>query len=494
MASDARPEESVIDQPVLAHRAAAGALWSGLEMAGTQGVSLLIFAVIARYIDPGDFGLISITYLVIYSLKSVVIDTVVVAVARKQNAPDIEYTASFWLTLGFSIVGSLAVFGMAGLAEQIMQTPHLENVMRAMSVIVLFMGLARTHEMRLARSFQFRTLAVRGILGIALGGGIGIALAVSGFGLMALVAQQIATSAISLVLLWTISSWRPTFDLSYGTAANILALMRSMVPTCAVGAVSQNCDTFLVAYFLGPAHAGLYALAKRLRLALQTVVATPINSVAFSALAEVQDDAERLRNVSQKMVATISFVCAPIFVGSSSVAREVVLLAFGERWLDVAPIFAVYSFGGLFASLQIFGDVVFTIKRRQIWTLYNLLLYTVVAVISFPAIRNLEAGYLAVPFVAPYLVTLPLSAVLASRLVGLRLFDWLAAVYPSFVSSLVMFCTIKLVDSSAYVLTSASQVVVCSVVGAGVYLAMMLVLSRTTVVVAFRILSNLVRK
>ena len=417
------PQEQLADQPALAHRAASGAMWIALGMGSTQLASLLVFAVMARFITPSDFGLISISYLAIYTFKSLVIDNIVIAISRKPQPSDLEYTTSFWLTLAFSTIAASILLFSATAAEQLMSAPGLKEVIRAMSVILLFMGLAHTHEMRLIRSFQFRPLVFRNILGAIGGGGIGIGLALNGYGLAALVIQQIATSGISLALLWAFSSWSPSFRISKKATFEILYFVRSSTaPISVISVVNQNLDTFLVAYFVGPATAGAYAIAKRLRLALQLVAATPVNGILFSTLAEVQDDRERLKNVSQRLISLISLICAPIFVGSSSIAHEVISVGFGAQWATAGPIFAVLTLGGIFIALQGFSDTIFILKNRQFWSFYLLLIQTAITVLAFLPIATFGPKYIAVPFIAPYAhnVVMPHAVRrLVSRLTGL---------------------------------------------------------------------------
>jgi O-antigen/teichoic acid export membrane protein len=486
-------QEPQVKGPLLAHRAASGAIWIALETASTQLVSLLVFAIIAHFVTPHDFGLMSISYLAIYSLKPLIIDNVVVAVSRKKETSDLEYSTSFWLTLALAAIASLCVFVVAGLAENLMNAPGLEEVLRAMSVILLFMGLARTHEMRLMRSFQFRSLALRSILGTIVGGGIGIILAARGYGLKALVVQQIATSGISLALLWSFSSWSPSFRVSKEASRETLIFMRSITPLSVSYVVSQSCDTFLVGYFFGPASVGLYAIAKRLRLALQSVAASPINGVLFSTLAEVQDDRERLKYVSQRLIALISLICAPIFAGSSSIAPEAISVGFGDQWTAAGPIFAVLTLGGFFAALQSFTDTVFVIKNRQSWSFHLLLIQTALAVLFFFPSKSLGPEYMAVPFVAPYAITLPLSAILFSRLTGFSLYQWLVAVTPSLASAGLMFAAVKLLGYSIHFSTNLWHLAVCAIVGAFAYLVAILILDRNTVTFAFHTLWKLVR-
>jgi lipopolysaccharide exporter len=474
-------------KPALAQRAASGVIWITLEMGTTQGISLLIFAVLARFVTPTDFGLISISYLAIYTFKALVIDNIVIAVSRKQHPSDLEYTTSFWLTLALAALAAIAVFLSAEMAEQLMSAPGLKEVMRAMSIILLFLGLARTHEMRLVRNFEFRTLALRSVAGTVTGGAIGIILAAYDYGVTALVVQQIITTGISLALLWTFSSWTPSLRVSREVTLETLLFMRSIAPSSVLNVVNQNCDMFLVAYFFGPASAGVYAIAKRLRLALQLAAVTPISGVLFSTLAELQGDRDRLKHVSRRLIALISLVCAPIFVGSSSIAREAISLAFGTQWAGAGPVFAVLTLGGFFAALQNFCDTIFILKNRQIWSFYLLLIQTVLAVLIFFPIKFLGPDYMAAPFMLPYLITFPLSALLVSRITGLSLSAWATSILPAVTSSALMFVTVKLIDAGVTFPSNLAQVLFCSASGALVYSLGIMIADRSTAISALQL-------
>jgi O-antigen/teichoic acid export membrane protein len=186
---------SSIPIPSLKKRAAKGAVWITLEMMGVQATSFAVFAAMAHFVEPRDFGLISIGYLVVQSLQMLFLWNITTVVARKQEGTALEYTTTFWISLGVAAFLSAALFALSATLERVFAAPGLAPVLKAMSVVLLFMGLARTHETWLTRHFQFQPLAVRGFAGALAGGVIGLVLATQGFGVMALVGQQVAGGA-----------------------------------------------------------------------------------------------------------------------------------------------------------------------------------------------------------------------------------------------------------------------------------------------------------
>jgi PST family polysaccharide transporter len=420
-----------------------GAVWVSAEMIGVQATSFIVFATIAHFVRPRDFGLMSICYFAVQSLEMLVLYNIATVAFRKQKILALDFTTAFWITLGVASLMCLGLMLVAPWAELLFHAPGLAPILRAMSIILLFMGLSRTHEAWLIRHFQFRALGIRGITGAVTGGVTGIVLAVHGGGVNALVCQQIVTSLVSMSLLWMVCPWRPGFAFSLPAAREILTFMCRMVPNNIVAAINQNCDTFLVAFFFGPASAGFYNVGKRVKLALQLVAGNPISAIGLPALAEIQDNPVRLRAGILRSLTIICAICSPVFFGASSVAREAVIVVFGQNWVQSIPVMQLLSVGGLAMVLLTFDDNVFVLKDRPIWSLWVSLSYAVLAVITVFIFTKLKIHSLALPFVVPYIFVLPFSVLLMSWRLAIPLRAVVGAMLPGISAALVMFVVVR---------------------------------------------------
>jgi O-antigen/teichoic acid export membrane protein len=462
----------------LHHRATRGAAWIALQMLGLQATSFVVFAVMAHFVEPSDFGLLSISLLAVFSLKTLLLDNVPIAVARKSRVTDLEYTTAFWITIGLSALAAGVLFVLSYWSESLFHAPGLPRVMKAMSVVLLFMGLERTHEVWMTRHFRFRALAFRSIVAAVAGGCIGVVLAVSGYGVEALVAQQITTSIISFVLLWATSSWRPGFHFSTAVSVKIALFLRSVVANAFIGVITGNCDTFLVAFFFGPASTGIYSVGKRLNLALILVASAPVHGVVWPALIEVQDDPQRFRRVLIRALTLICSVCGPVFLGASAVATEAIVVVFGQKWVGAAPILALMTVGGLARIVLSYGDSVFVIHNRPIWSFYISLVYAVLAILLFPLCANFGFRYIALPFVLPYCVVCPLAAVLVFRLVELTAGDLFRAMAPGLGASVIMFAVVRLTELLLDGVGDIGRLAILCPIGSIVYIGVLWIVGR----------------
>lgn len=480
--------------PSLKKRAAKGAVWITIEMMGVQATSFAVFVAMAHYVEPRDFGLISVSFLVIQSLQMLFLWNITTVVARKQEGTALEYTTTFWISLGVAATLSILVFALSGTLERVFDASGLAPVLKAMSVTLLFLGLARTHEIWLTRHFQFQRLAVRGFAGALVGGIVGLVLATQGFGVMALVGQQAATSIASLVLLWTSCPWRPNFCFCTRTASDIFRFLRSITPNSTVTTINQNCDTFLVAFFLGPIAAGLFNVGKRIRLVLQLVTGAPISGMALSMLAEVQHDHERLRRGVLRSLTLISLISAPVFLGASAVSQDAINVMFGSKWENAAPVLALLSLGGLAATLLNYNDNIFILLNRQILSFYISLTYATLAVVFFVLLSRLKISSMALPFVIPYLIILPMSFILVSKLIHISPRELVSAMLPGLVAATLMFIAVKM---SAHQLAEVNAIVrlaISCAVGALSYCVVVLIVWRNAAKMLFEVILHMVGK
>ena len=481
-------------EPSLKKRAAKGAVWITLEMIGVQATSFAVFVAMAHFVGPRDFGLISISYLAIQSLQMLFINNIPTVVARKNKGTDLEYTTTFWVALGFGVLLFLILFAFSDLAEQLFNAPGLAPVLRSMSVIILFMGLARTHETWLTRHFFFQKMALRAFAGALVGGVVGLTMAVKGFGVMALVGQQIVTSVVSLLLLWITCPWRPNFQFSTQTYGEILRFMLSIAPNSAVYTLNQNCDTFLVAYFFGPINAGIFNVAKRIRLTLQLVSSGPINGIALPTLAEIQHDPERLHRGVLRSLTLIAVVCSPVFFGVSAVSHDALIVIFGQKWIAAAPILELLSFGGLAMAFQSYNDYIFILQNRQMCILYVSFTYSVLAILTFIICVKLKVESVALPFILPYLLVLPLSALLISKRINISVREWVAALSPGIGASLIMFAAVKIAEYYLAGTADFERLLISGILGAATYSVIIWTVWRNVAMMIIDVIKHMINR
>jgi O-antigen/teichoic acid export membrane protein len=482
---DVAPEPEASPQASLGTRATVGAAWIFVENGFVQGLAFVVFAVIARYVTAADVGLISIAFIVTQGARSLLFDGIAIAITRKSSPTAIEFTTGFWMMLANATVATALIVVTAPALQAAFGAPGLQRVVELMSSTVMLYGISSMQEFWLQRHFHFKALALRAIIASLAGACIGIALALKGFGVIALVAQQLVMMAVNAVLLWVACPCRPTLRLSRHVAREIVIFAFRLFPNRFIGMANQNCDTILVGMLFGPASVGIYNVAKRARLALQMLAWGPINGVVLPTFAETQADPARFKQGVLVCLAIVSACCAPLFLGLAAIAHDAVLAVFGPRWGAAAPVLAILAFGGLAAVLSTVHDSIFMAQGRPAICSFAAVLYVVLAVPLFVCLREWPHLPFALPFVLPYCLLLPAYIWLSKRFAGIPVLAWLRSVSPGLLAALVMFCAVRLLLATLLALQLSARLPIACGAGAAIYIAALYALDRRTWMVMY---------
>jgi O-antigen/teichoic acid export membrane protein len=488
------PEPEASSHRSIGARATVGAVWIFVENASVQGLAFAVFAVIARYVTASDVGLMSLTFILTQGARALLFAGVTNAITRKQSPTATEFTTGFWIMQVNAIVATVLIIALAPALQGAFAAPGLQSVIDIMSLTVLMYGISSMQEAWLLRHFHFRTLALRSIAASLTGALVGIALAVKGFGVMALVNQQLTAMVVNATLLWVACPWRPSFRFSRSVAREICFFWFGLFPHRFITVAYQNCDTILVGMLFGPASVGVYNVAKRARLALQLAVAGPMNGVALPTFAKLQGDPEQFRKGVLAALALVSAFCAPIFLGIAATARDVVLVLFGPKWIAAAPVLAVLVFGGFASVLVSVNENVFIAKGRPAICSLMAVLYAALAVPLFIIFREWPSLPFALPFVLPYCIVVPVFVWLCQRYANIPVPAWVRATSPGVVAGIVMFLAVRLLRAALPVLPLVVRLPIACSSGAVVYAGALYVLDRRTWLMMYEFMCRFLRK
>jgi O-antigen/teichoic acid export membrane protein len=488
------PEPKASPQASLAARATIGAAWIFVENGCVQGLAFVVFAVIAHYVTAADVGLISITFMLTQGARTLLFDGITNAITRKQSPAAIEFTTGFWIMQANATIATALLIAIAPALQAAFAAPGLKSVIVMMSVTVLMYGVSSMQEAWLLRHFHFKALALRAITASLTGAVVGIILAVKGFGVMALVSQQLAATVVNATLLWLACPWRPTLRFSRAVAREIFAFACGLFPNRCIVVANQNCDTILVGALFGPASVGVYNVAKRARLAMQLAAWGPMNGVVLPTFAELQGDPERFKKGVLTALALVAAFCAPIFLGTAAIAHDAVVVVFGSKWMAAAPVLAVLAFGGFASVLASVNDNVFLAKGRPAICSFMAVFYVLLAVPLFVYFREWPSLPFSLPFVLPYCLILPVYVWLCRRYVNIPVMAWARTASPSVLAGLVMFGAVRLLLAGFPGLPLAVRLVIACGSGAAMYVGALHVLDRRTFLMIYDFVCRSVRK
>ena len=292
---------------------------------------------------------------------------------------------------------------------------------------------------------DFKSLAIRANVAALTGGAVGIALAVDGFGVWALVAQQLTAAAVSLVLYWSLGRWVPRLRFSRAHSRELLGFSVNVFVANMGGFLNRRADALLMGLFFGPVVVGIYRLADRLVDVLLELTMRPVGAVSLPHFSRLQTDPEALRQGvrSCMRVAVLATVPAMLILAACS---DYILAVFGPEWTVGGAALKLLAVVGIAKALVFFsGPLLFALGKPgfravMLWVLAAASAATVVFVAipleSQPAGDQL-LGMAASRAVLFLLVVIPVNLVIISRLTGLSAKELLRGTPAPLVAGLV---------------------------------------------------------
>ena len=343
-------------RPGLKDRAAKGALWASVEAWSTQLVQFLVVLVLARLVGPEDYGLMAIA-MVVAQLSQFLIANAgwSEALIQQRRLEPALCDSVFWMLVATgAALGVLAC--LAAIAVDVfMAEPLLAQAISALASIPILAGLAAVPGALLQRELRFFPLALRSNLAIAIGGTVGIAMAVAGFGIWSLVAYEILLRAIDVAALWTAHRWRPGLNFSRQHLWEIRAYVSNMFGWRLTVVVEEALIRILIGYCLGPTAAGHYFLARKIVDVLRQVAVDPFCRVVMPAIAEVQSKPGRVDEVFRTAAQIAAAAAIPCHLGLIVIAPELLPAAFGAAWVETVPVVQILAAAGLVAPIARLG-------------------------------------------------------------------------------------------------------------------------------------------
>ncbi len=361
-------ESAVLDSPDGADhvgsrfRLAVG--WSFVMNGGREAMTVAVTFVLAAILGPEAYGVVALALAYVLLLQ-LLLQSIIPAVIHRAELSDADKDTVFWLAVSMGIVLTLVGLALSSWWAAVTGIPQLRTVVPALSVLVIVKSLVVVQEALLKRELDFRPLAIRTNTAVFVGGFVGLVMAVTGFGVWALVGQQLVTGVVELAVLWGVSTWRPRLRFSMATAREVLGFAgMNAVSGLGVFATTRS-DALLMGLFFGPAAIGLYRIATRAVDAVVRLLTVSLQSVALPELARHQDEPSAFTKRLGRIVRLSAMLSLPALGVLVAIAGPLTDLL-GEDWAPAAPAIQVLCVVGAVRATSAFsGPMLQALGRPQ---------------------------------------------------------------------------------------------------------------------------------
>jgi O-antigen/teichoic acid export membrane protein len=318
--------------------------WSVFAEIIAKVIGPLGFLVLTKILSPNDFGIVAVATTILGFL--IIISDFGIGKVLIQERHDIGssfkiYNVAFWINTILGFIFFLIMFIFSQNLAIFFGNINSTSVIKVMSFQVLFSSISTVQISNKNKELNFRFLFIIRLLTVATPFLISIPIAFSGGGYWAIVWGQVIGSLLNTIVLWSNSSWYPSFDFDFNYCKKIIEKSSWNTLEQFFVWVPIGIDTFLISKFLTPKDLGLYTTSRTLFSTAISISVGALVPVMFSVYARINSKPRLLKNTllsNQKIIFTFScFTGVSVFLFKDII--EIIL--FNNNWNGISEIFSL---------------------------------------------------------------------------------------------------------------------------------------------------------
>ncbi len=327
-------------------------IWRFMERCGAQLVSVVVSFVLARMLDPAVYGLVA-KVTIITSIMLVFVDSGMAnSLIQKKDPDDLDFSSVFFFNVAFCLVLYVGLFFAAPLIAEYNGQPELTAIVRVLGLTVVVAGVKNVQQAYVSKTMQFKRFFFATLGGTAVSAAVGIAMAYKGFGVWALVAQQLSNVTINTCVLWLTVGWRPKAMFSLERLRALLGYGWKLLASGLLDTVYNKLREIFIAVFYTDTDLAFYNRGNALPNLIVENINSSIDSVLLPVLSAEQDHAEQVREMTRRAIKVSSYIIMPLMMGLAVCAEPFVRFFLTEKWLPCVPYLRIFCFTYSFYPLH----------------------------------------------------------------------------------------------------------------------------------------------
>lgn len=446
-------------------------IWKLFEQSGASVVSLIVQIVMARLLAPEEFGMLAIM-LVFVNVGNVIVQSGLnTAIIQAPDVSEKDYSTVFWMSLTVSLVLYAIIFFAAPSIATYYSLPYLISPLRVLVFVLIINAYNAIQEAVVARNLEFGKTAKATITAGIASGALGIISAMLGAGVWALVIQQLLFQIVKSIVLAIQIPWKPSFEFEPKRAAILFSFSWKLLASGLLEQGYQSLSDLMIGKVFDSSSLGFVSQGKKYPQALGLMLDGAIQPVVLSAVAKVQDNKESVKRLARRALKTSTFLIFPAMTLFALLARSVVLVLLGEKWLPCVPFLQMYCFVYAFlpvhtTNLQVLNGVGRSDLYLRLEVIKKIIGICILCITVF-AIRDLNAivaGYIVSGVICTFVNAHP-----NKRVIGYSYVEQIRDILPSFIlafaSGGISYVLVAFVSAPALLIVLQSLLMVISYLG-----------------------------
>ncbi len=330
-----------------------GLFWKILENGGAQGVQFVIAILLARLLTPSEYGVVGIIMIFITIANVFVQNGFSTALIQKKQADQVDFSSVCW----FELALALGLYGVlwlaAGPIAEFYEIQVLKPIVRVLAFVLFPGAVISVQTAYVSRNLEFKGLFLSTLAASLVSGAISIWMAYSGWGVWAMVGQQLSYYLALMGALFVTVSWKPRLCLSMRRIGEMFSFGWKLLCASLLDTIFNNLYGLLIGKIYNEELLGSYNRGEQFPKLIASNLGAAIQAVLLPAFSAKQEDLGQVRQMVRRAVRLSSFVVLPMLMGLFGVADTLVLALLGGDWLVCVPFLRIMCISYCFWPIHI---------------------------------------------------------------------------------------------------------------------------------------------
>lgn len=312
-------------------------IWRFMERCGAKGIQFIVSIVLARILTPSDYGVVGLITVFISILTVFVQSGLGQALVQQKQADENDFSIVLWFSLVFSLILYVLLYFCAPLISSFYKMPILVPIVRVLGIVLIINAVGSVQQAYIQKNLLFKKFFCVTIIGTITSAVISLIAAYNGFGVWALVIQQITLQAINVIVFFLFIKWKPKLVFSFLKIKDLFSYGWKLLCSALLDTVYNNIYSLIIGKYYSSSDLGYYNRGKQFPVLIIENINSAIDSVLFPVMSNVQDEKENLKSLTRRSIITSTFLIFPAMAGLAAIAKPLTILVLTEKWLPAVP-------------------------------------------------------------------------------------------------------------------------------------------------------------
>lgn len=318
--------------------------WKFAERIASQLVSFVVSIVLARILEPSDYGSIAMV-MIFVTLSNVFVEGgFSSALIQKKDADKLDFSTVFYFSIVFSIFLYVILFFVAPYISRFYGDGYeiLTPVLRVIGLQIIVYGANSVQQAYVSKKMMFKKFFWATLIGTIVSACIGLAMAYWGFGIWSLVGQQMAMVITNTIVLYLVTRKLPGLMFSFQRLKGLFSYGAKILGASLLVSFFLDLRSLIIGKLYSAKDLAFFDRGRQFPNLIVTNINSSVGSVLFPQMSQEQDDKIRVKQLCRNSIRFSSFVMMPLMMGMAVCAEPLISVLLTDKWIESVPFLRLF--------------------------------------------------------------------------------------------------------------------------------------------------------